>query len=884
MSRLENIKLCREIASAGFVLLENENHMLPFEPSPVAVFGVAQEKMRFYAGGAVSVSTAPYYVDLISGLCNSAFQVDEELLSSYRAQEDYYPDEAAVHAAAKRCRRAIFIVERYTGEGEDHACFPGDFLLSEKEMRLLGLMEKANFEETLFLINAGTVIDLSPFHAYRPPKSMLLVYLPGMEGGNAIADVVTGVVNPSGKLPDTIAAACSDYPGTERFWRHPYRTEYNEDIYVGYRYFETFAPEKVLYPFGFGLSYTEFEIQAEAAENMGEEIRFACHVRNCGKRAGREVVQWYLAAETNGLERPARTLAAYAKTPLLNPGESCRVEARALWKDLAAFDDRADSPDCGAWVLEAGKYRFFCGSSVRAALGGGVFEFTEKKILSQCGILLQETLGAKLTQKGTLLFHPDWETLPDSPEEESSSSKPPELPSTLALAVEAGVPLKEFVKQFSIDELIHLLHAQGITFPHGTAGIGNLPHRGVPNVQTCDGAAGLHISTEALAFPCGTLLAATWDCELQTRFGKALAQEAYDYNCDVVLGPGVNLHRTPFCGRNAEYYAEDPLLSGRTGGAVIRGMQSEKIAATLKHFAANNRETNRRESDSIVSERALRELYLKSFEFAIREGDPLCLMTAYNSINGRHTSACYHLLTTILRKEWNSRALVMTDWRTLSGFLEEILAGCNLRMPLVPDDVKYRKVREAYDQGVLSRRRLESMACEVLHFITETRSFKEGRNTPVHWLSPTSPTRIGALDFSEVTATRTRAMECSDPEKSGLCHGKLCRDYGGNDVRIIFRLGVGEDMKFRFRVRAALPGKRLKIALSLERRPIGEFALEPTMAPEEVKEAFVYDRWSTQGDFPLALSKGIHEFTLRVMDPDHYGASLNFLEFLPVAE
>ena len=880
------IRLCREIASEGFVLLENDNALLPLAPCRCAFFGPAQEKMQFYAGGAVSVRTAPYYIGAVSGLKQAGFIPDEELLARYNSAEEYEPTFEEISAAARRNDLAVVVIDRYTGEGEDHACYPGDFLLWEKEQQLLDHIEKANFQRTCFLINCGAMIDLKPFHDFKGPKALLLVWLPGMEGGNAIADVMTGAVTPSGKLPDTVACRCADYPGTDFFRRHPWRVDYCEDIYMGYRFFETLAPEKVLYPFGFGLSYTSFELLPAPLEYSEEVIKVSCRVTNSGPRPGKEVVQWYLTVRSESdLERPEKVLVSFAKTPLLQPGESTVVSGEIRWRDCAAFDDRPGSAWCGCWVLEQGEYIFGCGNSVRGLLPAGAVSRKESTILQKCGILLQETVARRLSQKGTALFHPDWETLGGSgqPVPDPCREKLPDLREVAS----GRMSMADFTASLTVEELIHLLHAHGSAFPHGTAGIGNLPHLGVPNIQTCDGSAGLHISTEATAYPCGVLLAASWNTELQERFGQALGEEAAAYGCDVILGPGVNLHRTPFCGRNAEYFSEDPLLSGRSGGAVIRGIQSTGIAANLKHFAANNRETSRRECDSVVPERALRELYLKSFEYAVREGDPLSVMASDGLITGRHATSNYHLLTTILKDEWQSRAVVLTDWRCLSSHLEEILAGCHLRMPLVPDDRQYRLVKEAFDMGLISRERLEKMAGEILSFVMQSRSFREGRQAERHLLRSGEVTRIDALAFSEVTATRTRVFPCSDPagSRAGVCHGKLCKDYGGNDPRISFVIeteDVENTRKYEFKLRTALPGNKAKLLYTLDKKNWQEFALHATFSPEEITEDFFYDKWETQGTGTVTIAPGIHEFTIRITDPDNYGISINFLEFTPL--
>jgi beta-glucosidase len=277
--------------------------------------------------------------------------------------------------------------------------------------------------------------------------------------------------------------------------------------------------------------------------------------------------------------------------------------------------------------------------------------------------------------------------------------------------------LEEFMAQLSDGDLLHLLGGQPNVGVSNTFGLGNLPEYGVPNLTTADGPAGLRLQAEAgvctTAWPCATLLAATWDPELVEQVGAAGAAEVKENNISAWLTPAVNLHRSPLCGRNFEYYSEDPLLTGKLAGAMVRGIQSQNVAATVKHFACNNKETNRKHSDSRLSQRALRELYLKAFELVVREADPWTIMSSYNVINGRRASESRELLTNILRDEWGYRGLVMTDWWTRGEQYKEILAGNDLKMA----NGYPERVREAMERGLLNRADLEVCARRVLELI-----------------------------------------------------------------------------------------------------------------------------------------------------------------------
>ena len=563
----------------------------------------------------------------------------------------------------------------------------------------------------------------------------------GWRGGAAVAALLTGRTNPCGKLPDTFARDLSDYPSTEHFHDSPHYVEYTEDIYVGYRYFETIpgVAERVCYPFGYGLSYTTFALETVNAGGSDGQIRVAVRVTNTGSRAGKEVVQIYYRAPWGLLQKPKRCLAAFQKTKLLGPGESETVELTFAVSDMASFDDLGKIAP-SAWVLEQGRYALYVGTSVREA---AELDWAWEQVETEVTRTVSDSLSPSHLPK-RLLADGGWEELPAAPVADTdinllrsihagqAEAVAPATPGRgrwlltqpyaegvqpLSAVAEGKLTLEEFVAQLSDGDLIHLLGGQPNVGVSNTFGLGNLPEYGVPNLTTADGPAGLRIRPEVgvctTAWPCATLLAATWDWELVSRVGAAAAAEVKENNISVWLAPAVNIHRNPLCGRNFEYFSEDPLLTGKLAGAEVRGIQSQNMAATVKHFACNNKETNRKHSDSRLSQRALREIYLRAFEIIVREAKPWAIMSSYNVINGRRASESRELLTDILRGDWGYTGMVMTDWWTRGEHYKEILAGNDLKMA----NGYLERVQEAMKLGAVSHRDLEICAGRVLELI-----------------------------------------------------------------------------------------------------------------------------------------------------------------------
>ena len=715
----ENYALSRIIAREGMVLLKNDEQVLPLSPDrKVRLLG--EGKLYAGGGGSAFVNCA-YILSLKEGLEQkqqegklTLCQENEDLsIAVFRrlAREGYdRPLDHSAQTLKEAEAGETMNIKSLTKYKED-----GGFALTAEERAFF----KGLSTDTALVLNVSDPIDLSFIEEYPRIKAVLLCYLPGMEAGNAIADVLCGDCNPSGKLTDTIARRYEDYPSSAHFDTEAYRTEYQEGIFLGYRHFETFAPEAVLYPFGFGLSYTTFQISAPRLAVKNETLTVTATVTNTGGVPGKEVVQVYSGGPAGMLPRPAKELRGYQKTALLAPGESQEISISFPVAAMAAFDTAQ-----GAYVLEQDDYPVYIGNSVRAAKLCGTYTQEKYSITAQLSCRFS---GQPYT--GSLPAWTDGEQI--------------ERGFSLADVAEKRCSLEEFICQLSADELIHLTMGQPPTFPMGTAGLGNLPKRGIPNPQTADGPAGIRRSVCTTCFPCGTLVACSWDERLQFEMGAAMGYEGVSTGVDILLAPSLNLHRNPRCGRNFEYLSEDPLIAGKTAAALVRGVQSQGMLATVKHFAANNCELHRKENDSVIGERALRELYLKGFEIAIKEGVPAYVMSSYNLINGTHASANPQLLRGILRDEWGYEGAVMSDWWTGVALEKEVLAGNNIKMPFGHTN-ELVNLAEAYDRGEVSLAILRENAYYVLRSVLRSKRFADRNFGPLHRLGDT--TTFSAID------------------------------------------------------------------------------------------------------------------------------------------
>ena len=582
----------------------------------------------------------------------------------------------------------------------------------------------------MVVLNVGGMVDTSWFACNPKIGAVLLAWQGGMEGAMAEADILCGDVNPSGKLTDTFAASFDDYPSSAGFNESRDHVCYTEDIFVGYRYFETIpgAAEKVNYPFGFGLSYNTFRLEPLISQGDDEEISVTVRATNTGNTAGREVVQIYSSAPQCRLDMPKLELRTFQKTRLIQPGQAQELTLTFPTAELAAYDEKL-----AAFVLPAGSYTILVGNCVRALEEVGHFVNEAERITEQVkNRCVPAKLPRRLKADGSFedLKTGEYPTLYDTagwPEKyswgaehilpDSRGIKIPEGRLNFEQAASGEVTTEAFLESLTDDELITLLGGTPNRGVADTRGIGGLDYLGIPAVMTADGPAGLRIvpdrGVKTTAWPVATLLACTWDTELIYAVGQTGAKEVLENNIGMWLTPAINIHRSPLCGRNFEYYSEDPLVAGKLAAAMVRGIQSQNVSACVKHFCCNNKETNRYASDSRVSERALREIYLKAFKIVVKESDIWSIMTAYNLLNGTYTSENEELLTGILREEWGYDGLVVTDWGNWAEHYREALAGNNVRMP----HGSLRRLQKAMELGLISRNTLIENARQVLQWM-----------------------------------------------------------------------------------------------------------------------------------------------------------------------
>lgn len=761
----EHRKVARRAAAEGIVLLKNEDHVLPLkEGSVIALYGAGVGKTIKGGTGSGDVNEREK-VSICEGMKNAGFQITTEAwINRYneiydKARQDWKNDilsrtghgadtmsffevysttpfnmpagDKIEKSAGDEAENAIYVLSRIAGEGMDRQADKGDYYLKDEEYEMLADI-CANYENVIVVINAGAQVDLSFMDEFTNIKALLTIVQPGMEGGNAFADVVSGRVNPSGKLTDTWAYKYEDYPNAETFSHNNGNVEtevYEEGMYVGYRYFDTFDVP-VRYGFGFGLSYTDFEINDYCLESMdNKKLTVSVQVKNIGKVSGKEVVQVYASLTGGILEKEAHRLVAYAKTSELKPGESEKITVEISMEHLTSYDEKR-----AAWILESGFYGIWVGNSLAdEKLCGGV-KLDKEVILRQVKNLfpLKQELDEKTQTSGkTLSREKEAEKLAAEQKLNVAELHATDF-TTEVIEYKKNSELCEkdaldFVNTLTEEELINLaagdpgkaqggnLGAAGISVP-GSAGE---THRcaidkGLASIVLADGPAGLrlmkyyHVNDGSIvtmpfefslegglfyddsrelpgeryyqyctAIPVGTLLAQTWNRTLIREVGAMIGTEMEHFGVTLWLAPGMNIHRNPLCGRNFEYYSEDPYVAGTIAAAMTEGVQSNYgCGTTIKHFACNNQEDNRMGSDSVISERTLREVYLKGFEIAVRESQPLSIMTSYNLINGVHAANNYDLCTETARNEWGFRGMIMTDWTTTEVDEKCTASGC----------------------------------------------------------------------------------------------------------------------------------------------------------------------------------------------------------------
>lgn len=774
-------ELSKNAAKEGMVLLKNNQNVLPLSKGArVALFGKGSFDYVKGGGGSGDV-TVEYILNLYDGMKSLKGQVSifEELSDFYRENvKNQYAggavpgmtvEPAVPENLFKKARAftdtAIITICRFSGEGWDRKSVAdvkntnilelggaltkksgevfedADFYLTHAEKDMVNSV-KEHFSKVIVVMNVGGMVDTGWFVKDDSIQSVLMAWQGGMEGGLAAAELICGIGNPSGKLSDTFANRLEDYPSTYNFHESDAYVDYTDDIYVGYRYFETIpgAALKVNYPFGFGLSYTTFHSSVVSAEEHNGIIKVRVNVTNTGCIEGKEVIQIYAGAPQGLLGKPAKCLVAFQKTRLLKIGETQELNLEFSVETMASYDDLGKVKK-SSYILEVGDYIFYVGTSVRDAEKiNFVYTVLENRVVKE----LNEKL-APTSLKERMLSDGSFEQLPlkiaNDPDACGLEKMPLELVEGNAPAVRGiksyqyrkesfkngirdfnevalgKMTVDEFLAQLTDEEVAHLLGGQPNAGVANTFGYGNMPEYGIPNVMTADGPAGLRIAPQCgvntTAWPCATLLACTWNRDIVYAVGEAGAEEVKENNIAVWLTPAINIHRSPLCGRNFEYYSEDPFLTGKMAAAMVEGIQSQHIGATVKHFALNNKETNRKESDSRVSERAAREIYLKAFEITVKEADPWSIMSSYNIINGHRASENRELLEDILRGEWGWKGMVTTDWWTHGEHYKETKAGNDVKMGCGYPE----RLLEAKALGLISREEMETSAKRILEMI-----------------------------------------------------------------------------------------------------------------------------------------------------------------------
>ena len=785
---IDHAVFAREAAEEGIVLLKNEGLLPLKKDTKIALLGIGAEKtikggtgsgdvnnresVSIYAGmkeknaGIVSEEWLKDYhnryeqarTEWKEQILEAAKHVDNPF-DAYAANPFAMPDGRAVtNEDIKAAEAAVYVISRISGEGKDRRKRKGDYYLSDQEEKDLYFLNEQKIP-TVLILNAGGPVELTDLLA----GAILNISQLGQEGGNAVADILFGEFTPSGKLTTTWTKRYDDCPAAEEFSYlngNLETEEYAEGIYVGYRYFDSFGIEP-LFSFGYGLSYTEFDIRLCDINTDSKGVTVTVEVENTGTTySGKEVVQIYASLPQDGSRKEFRRLVGYEKTEELKPGEKEMLNIVLPAKAFASFLEEQQE-----WRIQAGAYGIWIGNSLsEAKLSAGVKVSADvmmektKKLEDHSEVVEIKDCAEELCRRAE-----EWtallEELPNvSFEPEAEEKKVCRFPEETEIPVEDLIPLM----YGNMSEIRSTLGASGIKVP-GTAGETSealLDQYGIPSLIMADGPAGIRLQQTyevdrekdtvygtgvlgslengylvgrkdhegaeryyqyCTAFPVGTALAQSWNKKLMEQFGRKVAAEMEEFHINLWLAPGLNIHRNPLCGRNFEYYSEDPFLAGTLAAAVTRGVQSRPgCGVTIKHFACNNQEDNRMGVDAHISERTLREIYLRGFEIAVKEGAPTAIMSSYNLINGVHAANSKDLCTRIAREEWGFDGVIMSDWNTTvpeDGSIPWVCvaAGNDIIMPGNPDDDK--NIRDAYKEGKLTEKEIRLCANRILKLI-----------------------------------------------------------------------------------------------------------------------------------------------------------------------
>ena len=637
------------------------------------------------------------------------------------------------------------LTDSYESEGFDRE----NMKMPQGHVHMIEEIAKVN-PNVIVVLMCGSAVEIPWFDQV---KAILYMGLCGAAGGEAIANLVFGHANPCGRLAETWPIRYEDCISAGYYGNNFKDAQYREGIYVGYRYFDTFAPEKVRYPFGFGLSYTTFEIVAENAETIfktdengviGTGVRYEVKVTNTGEYSGKEVVMLYVQKPQGRLGQPKKVLCGFEKTRNLAPNESQTITIEAWLSDIASYDDSGVTGYKNCWVLEKGNYSFYVEKAEK--IYGHTVEVEKTTVVEKCRQALApveeyERMKPICTEKGIKI---GFEPVPLS-EVDESARRMSQLPDEIAYTGDKGIKIAdvyygkntidEFVAQLSDNELSCIIRGEGMGSPKVTAGTASA-FGGVAAVCCADGPSGMRLDcgTKAFSLPNGTMIASTFNKELVENLFEYMGLEMVVNKVECLLGPGMNIHRHPLNGRNFEYFSEDPYLTGILAAAELRGLHTSGVTGTIKHFCGNNQETNRHFVDTVASERALREIYLKGFEIAVKQGDADSIMTTYGKLNGVWTAGNYDLNTIILRDEWGFDGITMTDWWAninrrgnapdKKDFAAMTIAQNDLYM-VCPDGAKNNdNTLKSLKSGDLKRCEIQRNAKNILSFILGTNAFR----------------------------------------------------------------------------------------------------------------------------------------------------------------
>jgi beta-glucosidase len=741
---LEHDAVARRVAEEGTVLLENGRETLPLAPGQLNVFGCALHAYRTTILGAGKINPR-YTVGLRDAIRDHPmFTLNEELAELYRHGVDVVPDAETMARARALSDVGIVVISRVSGENNDNASVRGEFYLTAEEESLVEAVA-GSFSRSVVILNTPYPLDVRTLRRFGV-DAVVLAGIAGMLAGPALLSVLAGEVCPSGHLPDTWALALDDIPSSRNFYdsgrtgeRHGgdsavwIDTVYEEDIYVGYRYFSTFDVE-VAYPFGHGLSYTRFKTRVDGFEAKADSVAVDLMVTNIGDVEGREVVQVYLTKPNRTIEAPSLELVDFAKSPTLAPGESSSMSFAIPSSAWASWDE-----ETACYVAEAGRYKVSVGRSVAEVGPAGYFELAEAKTTRESMHLMSPSRPiARLSRRDPQDTFPQGresgirEGATSFPMLQETSVRSQELPAPRVprivnfseVQLDPGLA-EAFAATLSTAELARLVVCEKNGWGMegtGVAGIlAELQGRGLPLFQVADGNSGVNVRTPNIGMPTTVMLASTFDRDLAREVGRVIGSEARLLDVDVVLAPALNLHRHPLAGRHAEYFSEDPLLAGVMAGSFAAGIESTGVAACYKHLAANNAESARKRNDSVVSERALRDLYLKAFEVAMLTHPARTAMTAYNAINGVGAAAHADLILGFLRGDCGFDGFVMTDWTSYDtvDVVDMVLAGNDWITPGGQDDTWTQPIIDAVESGRLPIERLRSNVSDLLRVVAE---------------------------------------------------------------------------------------------------------------------------------------------------------------------